>query len=302
MLRYEILDFYLDCNYCNQQERKFSECPLAISVRRIDIENDDETRERYSVNRLPKLILVDNRGNEIKRWEGITEPEDINEFLYENGYAKRNNTISSGSKLAESKVQELDIKLASSFVAESMCGVDYTPQSSLSTDIAISSLQREYSHYCLKAKSNMVMDRIDKSMAHPVIMMLKVHLISYFANPENKKHSVMKWLYESDVKRYILQQICMLSLRGILKNAKDISHLSSDEIKTAIDPDNVTLFIGFYTYFTILANPHFSYDDFNELFIESWYKYYNEFNERIFMVGLSPRSWNEDFKGVLLDV
>ena len=68
--------------------------------------------------------------------------------------------------------------------------------------------------------------------------------------------------------------------------------------------------MGLYTYFTILVNDNLSADDFNELFVESWIKYYGNAQARIFMFRMRGNSWeNErewgswknDFKGVLLD-
>mgnify|MGYP004444256079 CR=1 FL=1 len=87
--KYQILDFYLDCSHWREQHEMIKKTPLALPIKRIDIENDDETRVRYNVNCLPKLILVDFNGKELMRWKGTTEPSEINAYLYSNGYAPK---------------------------------------------------------------------------------------------------------------------------------------------------------------------------------------------------------------------
>lgn len=299
MSQYQILNFYLNCELCSQQEKMMSECPVDIPVKKVDVEKDDATLERYHVRHLPKLILVDSEGNEITRWEGVTKPQEINDYLYENGYAERTNIISQENVEA---IKKLDFKLAGDFVVESMAGLGYDPMSEISEMSELAQLQSQFAHYCLKIKSNIIMDVVDSSVAHPVIMALKQHMVNYYLDSDNRNNPTMKWLYESDVKKYIIQQIGMMSLRGLLKNAGDISNLTSQEERNALDPDNVALFIGFYTYYTVLVNPNFSHRDFNEIFVESWYGYYHNFYSRLFMVSLSPHSWNNDFKGILMDI
>ena len=68
-----------------------------------------------------------------------------------------------------------------------------------------------------------------------------------------------------------------------------------------MNPENVSLAMGLFTYFTILVNDNLSADDFNELFVESWIKYYGNAQARIFMFRMRGNSWKNDFKGVLLD-
>ena len=95
--KYQILDFYLDCSHWNKQNTILEQTPLALPIKRIDVENQDDIVKKYKVNNLPKLILVDLNGKEVKRWKGITEAEEINDFLYENGYAIRKESSSSGT-------------------------------------------------------------------------------------------------------------------------------------------------------------------------------------------------------------
>ena len=99
-------------------------------------EEEEDTREKYKVNNLPKLILVDLNGKEIYRWKGITEPSEINEYLYNNGYAERPamSNPSSDTNNKENIFQATDMKLASQFVVESMSNLGYEPYSDFSDD------------------------------------------------------------------------------------------------------------------------------------------------------------------------
>ncbi len=87
--KFKILNFYLDTPYWHDQEREIKKCPLSLPVEIVDVDKDEETVQKYNVNNLPKLILVDYNGKEIKRWKGVTETSEINDYLYENGYADK---------------------------------------------------------------------------------------------------------------------------------------------------------------------------------------------------------------------
>lgn len=297
---YHILDFYLDCSYWRQQNEILKKEPLALPVHRIDVENDDDTVTLYHVNKLPKLILVDKNGKEIRRWEGITQSEEINNFLFENGYAERPAPRTSPSSVSKDKIKQTDITLAGQFVAESLGGgIDYCPYTGLSEDFNIMGIQQQYSRYCLMAKSNLVMDSMGNP--NPLISALKDHLLTYLANPANRTNKAMRYLYELQEKDSLIQQLSMLTLHANLKHANDIFNLSREEFRGALNSESVSLSLGLYIYFTILANPSVSEDDFNELFIESWIKYYGNIQARMLMFKMRGNSWKEDFAGVLLD-
>ena len=86
---YYILDFYLNCSHWREQNAILEKTPLALPVKRVDVDAEDDVVRKYKVSCLPKLILVDIDGNEIHRWKGTTQSEEINNYLYENGYATR---------------------------------------------------------------------------------------------------------------------------------------------------------------------------------------------------------------------
>lgn len=82
---FQILDFYLDCSHWRRQHEILEKTPLALSVKRVDVEKEDSVVQKYKVNNLPKLILVDSSGNEIMRWKGITESSEINDTCMKMG-------------------------------------------------------------------------------------------------------------------------------------------------------------------------------------------------------------------------
>jgi len=48
-----------------------------IYIRKIDVDNDSIMATQYSVRNIPTLILVDNRGTELKRMSGVQTKDNI---------------------------------------------------------------------------------------------------------------------------------------------------------------------------------------------------------------------------------
>lgn len=86
---YKILYFWLDCSHSHLQDKVLKKESLLLPMKTILIDEDDETRMRYNVNTIPHFILVDTAGNELSRWDGETEPGEINDFLADNGYVSQ---------------------------------------------------------------------------------------------------------------------------------------------------------------------------------------------------------------------
>lgn len=91
--KYKILNFHLDCSHFREQEEELRKCPLALPVELVDVDEDEDIVEKYKVRSLPKLILVDYNGKEIKRWVGVTSGSEINNFLFENGFAEKTDDV-----------------------------------------------------------------------------------------------------------------------------------------------------------------------------------------------------------------
>ena len=297
--KYQILDFYLDCSHWNKQNEILEKTPLALPIKRIDIDNQEDIVQKYKVNSLPKLILVDLNGKEIKRWKGITESSEINEYLYNNGYAIRPVQEEICTSNNEDVFKQTDKELASQFVVESMTNFDYNPYSDFSDDFATSELQKQFSHYCLMAKSNLAMDAVGQSPSF--IAAFKQLIKDYISNPSNRDNKAMKYLYELDDMQLLIQQTSMLALHANMKRVQNIASITHQEFHAAMNPEHVALALGLYTYFTVIANDNVGADKFNELFVESWINYYGNVQARLFMLKMRGNTWKNDFKGVLLD-
>ena len=48
-----------------------------VSIRKIDVDHDSIISQNYSIRNVPTLVLVDNRGTELKRITGANSKENI---------------------------------------------------------------------------------------------------------------------------------------------------------------------------------------------------------------------------------
>lgn len=203
--KFQILDFFLDCSHWREQDIILQKTPLALPIKRINVETDDDIVEKYKVNRLPKLILVDLNGKEIKRWVGVTQSEEINNFLYNNGYAERpvqSNETLEGNDIDE-RIKLLDLDLSRQFIVESMADdFSYVPYTSLSENYLIKEMQNQYIHYCLMAKSNLAKDSVMPGI-DPFMSAMKEHVRAYISRKESRLNSAVKYLYELSDKKTI---------------------------------------------------------------------------------------------------
>lgn len=64
------------CRPCHQQS-KMLEGFKGAEVVEVDIEENDELTEKYSVRNIPTMVLCDDDGNELHRFVGLTTTEKI---------------------------------------------------------------------------------------------------------------------------------------------------------------------------------------------------------------------------------
>lgn len=199
------------------------------------------------------------------------------------------------------KSQQADIDLAGQFVVENMSNLGYTPSSAYSDVEALADYQSQYEHFCLMAKSNLAMDSVNPiMMTNPFIPALKQYIRRYIEDDKNKEVQAMKILYDGDELKYIIHQLSMLAFHANIKRASDINHLTKSEQFALVNPEQVALSLGLYVYFVLLVNNHFVYRDFNKLFVEAWFIYYETLPARLLMFQKRGDLWKDDFKGVLL--
>ena len=82
----KILKFYADwCNPCKQQTKILDE--MSLDVTSINIEDDDsgELVEKYNIMSVPVIVFLDDDGEEIKRFVGLTTRNALESFIEENG-------------------------------------------------------------------------------------------------------------------------------------------------------------------------------------------------------------------------
>lgn len=82
----KILKFYADwCNPCKQQTKILDE--MSLDVTPINIEDDDsgELVEKYNIMSVPVIVFLDDEGEEIKRFVGLTTRNALESFIEENG-------------------------------------------------------------------------------------------------------------------------------------------------------------------------------------------------------------------------
>jgi thioredoxin-like negative regulator of GroEL len=59
---------------CKNLESRLSKLDLTIDLVSYDVEEEVDLTEEWKVRNVPTVILVDDNGNEVKRWVGNFEP------------------------------------------------------------------------------------------------------------------------------------------------------------------------------------------------------------------------------------
>lgn len=79
------------CNPCKQQAQILEDFKdLPIEEVNIDEEENLDKVDRYGIRSIPTLIITDNTGTEIKRFNGLTPIDEIKEFC--DGTNQENNS------------------------------------------------------------------------------------------------------------------------------------------------------------------------------------------------------------------
>ena len=198
--------------------------------------------------------------------------------------------------------KELDAALMQQFTIESM----FKPSCDafklkLSNDLNIAALQEQAYDYCLKSKGFLCSHYVDADTVEGRFsLFMKAHMTMYKDNGLCKQNQAMKHLYNKDI-GILIQQISMLTMHAQFKDVDDILNINTEIERRSLDPKSVSIGIGLYVYYTILINNSLDALSYNELFIKSWYCYYDNWRIRILMFKMSGNNWKLQFKGVLLE-
>lgn len=198
--------------------------------------------------------------------------------------------------------RELDAALMQQFTIESM----FKPSCDafklkLNNDLNIAALQKQAYDYCLKSKGFLCSHHVDTNTVDgEFCLFMKFHMTMYKDNGLCKLNQAMKHLYDKDID-ILYQQISMLAMYAQFKDADDICHVDAEIKGRSLDPESVSVGIGLYVYYTILINGSLDALSYNELFIKSWYCYYDNWKTRLFMFQMNGNNWKLQFEGCLLD-
>ena len=198
--------------------------------------------------------------------------------------------------------RELDAALMQQFTIESMLKPSCDAfKLQLSSDFNIAALQEQAYNYCLKSKTFLCSHNVDADTAEGRFsLFMKSHMMMYKDNGLCKQNPAMKYLYNTDI-GILYQQISMLAMHAQFKDAEDIFNVDTEIERRSLDPESVSIGIGLYVYYTILINDSLDTLSYNELFIKSWYCYYDNWMTRQLMFKMNGNNWKLQFKGCLLE-
>lgn len=79
----KLLKFYADwCQPCKEQTRQLAGLEnIVVESVDVDTEEAEELISKYDVKACPTTILVDDEGNVLERFNGLTQLDTINEAL-----------------------------------------------------------------------------------------------------------------------------------------------------------------------------------------------------------------------------
>lgn len=170
-----------------------------------------------------------------------------------------------------------------------------------SSDPNITSLQKQACEYCMKSKGLLCSHYVDANTVEGKFSrFMKLHMTMYKDNGLCKQNQAMKHLYNKDIS-ILYQQISMLAMHAQFKDVDDIFDVDVETKRHSLDSESVSIGIGLYVYYTILINDSLDVLSYNELFIKSWYCYYNNWTTRLLMFKMNGNNWKLQFKGCLLD-
>ena len=78
----KILKFYAEwCGPCKVVGSNLKTAQLPIHIEDVDVEDNDDLVAEYRVRSVPTTVLLADNGEELKRWIGIFDVNEIKEFV-----------------------------------------------------------------------------------------------------------------------------------------------------------------------------------------------------------------------------
>ena len=200
-------------------------------------------------------------------------------------------------------MQDIEHGLMAEFTIETMMGnsVDVKKMPEYSEDSNVQMMQEQYAHWCIASKKLLLADTVDsKSLEGRFASMMKTYMIGYAIDETHNSNQAMKYLYYEDDTGILVQQISMLAKYAHYKDAVDFNSIPEEMRRKSLDPGSVCVSIGLYVLFTILVNTNLAIDQYNELFTQSWFNYYENWMARELMFQMRGNATKQDFAGVLI--
>lgn len=78
----KVLKFYAEwCGPCKVVGQNLKNANLPIRIEDLDVEDNEGLVLGYRVRSVPTTILIDNEGNEVKRWLGIFNVDELKQLI-----------------------------------------------------------------------------------------------------------------------------------------------------------------------------------------------------------------------------
>ena len=200
-------------------------------------------------------------------------------------------------------MQDIEHRLMAEFTIETMMGnsIDVKKMPEYSEDSNVQMMQEQYAHWCIASKKLLLADIVEpNSLEGRFASMMKQYMINYAREELHKTNQAMKYLYNESDTSTLVQQISMLAKYAHYKDANDFNDIPEEMRRKSLDPESVCVSIGLYVLFTILVNSYLSIDQYNNLFTQSWFNYYENWMARELMFKMRGNATKHDFAGVLI--
>ena len=200
-------------------------------------------------------------------------------------------------------MQEIERRLMAEFTVEVMTGnsIDVQELPGYSDDFNVQLMQDQYAHWCIASKKLLLADIVEpNSLEGRFASMMKQYMINYASDGLHKTNQAMKYLYNESDTSTLVQQISMLAKYAHYKDANDFNDIPEEMRRKSLDPESVCVNIGLYVLFTILVNSYLSIDQYNNLFTQTWFNYYENWMARELMFKMRGNATKHDFAGVLI--
>lgn len=200
-------------------------------------------------------------------------------------------------------MQEIERRLMAEFTVEVMTGnsIDVQELTGYSDDFNVQMVQDQYAQWCIASKKLLLADTVEpNSLEGRFASMMKQYMIDYASEGLHKTNQAMKYLYNESDTSTLVPQISMLAKYAHYKDAVDFNNIPEEMRRKSLDPESVCVSIGLYVLFTILVNSNLAIDQYNELFRQTWFNYYENWMVRELMFQMRGNATKQDFAGVLI--